>query len=153
MVIDYMSDRVAPEVRSRMMAAVRGKNTLPEKAVRKVLYSTGYRYRLHRRDLPGSPDIVLPRYRTVVFVHGCFWHGHNCPRGRRPASRVEFWSKKIDGNIVRDRRNQAALRSTGWHVFVIWECTLQAGCRRLMHRLATLTFYTRRPTVPKEFTR
>lgn len=118
-----------------MMAAVRGKNTTPERTVRHALFAAGYRYRLHRRDLPGAPDITLPRFRTAIFVHGCFWHGHDCPRGRRPTSNTEFWNRKLDGNIKRDRQNQAALRATGWRVEVIWQCSLVAGCERLLGQL------------------
>jgi DNA mismatch endonuclease (patch repair protein) len=95
--------------------------------------SNGFRYRLHRRDLPGNPDIVLPRYRTAIFVHGCFWHGHACRRGlQRPETRREFWNAKLDGNIARDQANQAALRDTGWTVFVIWTCQLEADTSRVL---------------------
>jgi DNA mismatch endonuclease (patch repair protein) len=118
-----------------MMAAVRGKNTTPERTVRGALFAAGYRYRLHRRDLPGAPDIILPRFRTAIFVHGCFWHGHNCPRGRRPTSNTEFWNQKLDGNIKRDRHNQAALSAAGWRVEVIWQCSLAASCERLLGQL------------------
>jgi DNA mismatch endonuclease (patch repair protein) len=118
-----------------MMAAVRGKNTIPEKIVRTALFSAGYRYRLHRRDLPGSPDITLPRFHMAVFVHGCFWHGHGCARGRRPTSKTEFWNPKLDKNMERDQHNQALLRAAGWDVVVIWECRIDEGCRELMRRL------------------
>jgi DNA mismatch endonuclease (patch repair protein) len=107
------------------MARVKNKNTAPELLVRRALHKRGYRFRLHRRDLPGNPDIVLPRYRTVIFVHGCFWHGHDCARGKRPATRTEFWDEKLDRNIERDRLNQAALKLLGWTVIVIWECDLR----------------------------
>src|SRR6516165_8920491 len=130
-----MADKVTPAARSQMMSAVRGKNTTPERTVRGALFAAGYRYRLHRRDLPGAPDIVLPRFRTAVFVHGCFWHGHDCPRGRRPASNTEFWNQKLNGNIERDRHNQAALSAAGWRVEVIWQCALAAGCERLLGQL------------------
>jgi DNA mismatch endonuclease (patch repair protein) len=133
-----MTDKVTPAARSKMMAAVRGKNTRPEHTVRTALFSAGYRYRLHRRDLPGAPDIVLPRFRTAVFVHGCFWHGHDCRRGGRPVSNVEFWNKKLDGNIARDQQNHAALRAAGWHVEVIWQCSLEAGCNRVLTRLKAI---------------
>ncbi len=121
-----------------MMAAVRGKNTRPELAVRSALFRAGYRYRLHRRDLPGSPDIVLPRYRVVVFVHGCFWHGHDCPRGRRPASNVEFWNTKLERNVARDRASRAALEAAGWTVAVIWQCSAAHDTEHLLRRLADL---------------
>jgi len=133
-----MPDTVAREIRSRMMAAVHGRNTGPERTVRGALFAAGYRYRLHRRDLPGTPDIILPRFRTAIFVHGCFWHGHDCPRGRRPASNTEFWNRKLDGNIARDRTNQNALREAGWQVEVIWQCSLPAGCERVLAQLDAL---------------
>jgi DNA mismatch endonuclease, patch repair protein len=128
----YHMDKVSAAVRSKMMAAVRGKNTGPEHAVRKALFAAGYRFRIHRRDLPGTPDIVLPRYRMAVFVHGCFWHGHDCKRGQRPSSNVAFWDRKLDENAGRDRRDLAALRAAGWNAVVIWECSLSEGCRRLL---------------------
>lgn len=131
-----MADRVGPAKRSEMMAAVRGKDTRPERAVRSALFHAGYRYRLHRRDLPGSPDIVLPRYRLVVFVHGCFWHGHDCPRGRRPASNVEFWNTKLDRNIERDRAARAALEAAGWSVVTVWECSAAHHIEHLLQDLA-----------------
>ena len=113
-----------------MMAAVKGRNTGPEKLVRSMLFRQGFRYRLHRRDLPGNPDIVLPRYRKIVFVHGCFWHGHGCRKGRqRPQTRPEFWNAKLDGNIARDRSNQAALTAMGWNVFTVWTCQTEADTR------------------------
>ncbi len=130
-----MADKVTPAARSQMMAAVRGKNTTPERTVRGALFAAGYRYRLHRRDLPGAPDIILPRFRTAIFVHGCFWHGHTCPRGRRPTSNTEFWNQKLDGNIKRDLQNQTALRKAGWRVEVLWQCSLAAGCERLLAQL------------------
>ncbi len=133
-----MTDKVTHKARSDMMAAVRTKNTSLEMHVRFLLFSSGYRYRLHRRDLPGSPDIVLSRFHTVIFVHGCFWHGHDCPRGRRPKSNMVFWNTKLDGNIARDRRNQTALRDAGWRVEVIWQCSLAAGCERVLFQLDAL---------------
>ncbi len=130
-----MADTVTPAARSQMMAAVRGKNTAPERTVRRALFAAGYRYRLHRRDLPGAPDIILPRFRIAVFVHGCFWHGHDCPRGQRPTSNTDFWNQKLDGNVTRDRQNQGALSAAGWRVEVIWQCALAAGCERLLGQL------------------
>jgi DNA mismatch endonuclease (patch repair protein) len=121
-----------------MMAAVRSADTLPEIYVRKRLFAEGFRYRLHAKELVGKPDIVLPRFRTAVFVHGCFWHGHSCSRGKRPASNVEFWNAKIDGNLRRDRRNQLALKSAGWSPVVIWECRLKRATEALLRRLETL---------------
>lgn len=130
-----MVDTVTADTRSKMMAAVRGKDTAAEKGVRSALHSAGYRFRLHCKKLPGTPDIVLPRYKTAVFVHGCFWHGHGCPRGRRPVSNVTFWNAKLDGNIKRDRRTRAALKRVGWRVVVIWECSLARGCNLLVRGL------------------
>ncbi len=130
-----MADTVPAAVRSKMMSAVRNRHTGPERAVRAALFSSGYRYRLHRRDLPGSPDIVLPLYRTVVFVHGCFWHGHDCSRGRRPASNIDFWNTKLDRNIARDRSNRLALEAAGWRVVIIWECKIADGTKRLLAEL------------------
>lgn len=131
-----MTDRVPPEARSRMMAAVRGKNTKPELVVRRALHAAGFRFRLHRRDLPGRPDIVLPRHRVAVFVHGCFWHGHDCPRGRRPTSNVEFWGPKLDRNLERDSEATAALERSGWRHVAIWECSVVAGVEALLRDLA-----------------
>lgn len=117
-------------VRSAQMATVRGSNTGPELRVRKALHAMGFRYRLHRKDLPGRPDLVLPKYRAVVFVHGCFWHRHqdeNCPLVRNvPKTRSEFWEQKFNENVERDHRNQERLRDQGWRVFVVWECQVQS---------------------------
>ena len=104
------------------MARVKNKNTAPELIVRKTLHRLGYRFRLHRRDLPGNPDIVLPRWHTVIFVNGCFWHGHDCPRGKRPVSHAEFWNEKLDQNIERDNKNIRLLQENGWRILVLWEC-------------------------------
>ena len=105
------------------MAAIRGKNTGPEMKVRRALHALGYRYRLHGPGLPGKPDLVFPRFKTVVFVHGCFWHMHRCPYGRSsPATNAGFWEAKRVGNMERDRRNRRALKADGWNVFTIWEC-------------------------------
>jgi len=110
--------------RSEIMAKVRSTNTTPEIRVRKLLHSMGYRFRLHRSDLPGNPDIVLPKYKTVIFVHGCFWHG--CPTCRRanirPIANAEYWEKKLNRTLKRDRNNMAVLECMGWHVMLIWEC-------------------------------
>ena len=105
------------------MASVASKNTKPEKVVRSLLHSRGYRFRIHKKDLPGKPDIVLSKYKTVIFVHGCFWHQHNgCQRSARPSTHTEFWDKKLDENIKRDRKNLTALENAGWSVRVVWEC-------------------------------
>ena len=117
-------DKYSTEKRSSMMSSVKTKNTKPEILVRSILHKSGLRFRLHRKDLPGSPDIVLPKYKTAIFVHGCFWHGHDCPKGRRPASNQEFWNEKLDKNIERDKANYISLQSLGWSVKVIWECSM-----------------------------
>ena len=120
-----MADLWTKEQRSRVMSRVKNKNTKPEVQVRSMLHRMGYRFRLHRRDLAGAPDIVLPRHRKAVFVHGCFWHNHDCPRGKRPSTRTEFWNAKLDANIERDRANQEALEEKGWRVLTLWECEVK----------------------------
>lgn len=118
-----MADIVDPKTRSRMMSGIRGKNTSPELAVRRHLHVAGLRFRLHYTSLPGKPDLVLPKYRAIVQVRGCFWHQHSgCKYAYMPKSNVEFWSSKLKANVVRDARNDAALRTRGWRVFVVWEC-------------------------------
>ncbi|MXZ76011.1 MAG: DNA mismatch endonuclease Vsr [Gemmatimonadetes bacterium] len=117
-----MSDRISQADRSRVMRRIGAKNTVPEMRVRRLIHKMGYRYRLHRRDLPGSPDIVFVKQRRVIFVHGCFWHQHDCPRGTRPVSNTRFWNSKLQKNVERDRQNIAALTSAGWCVLVVWEC-------------------------------
>src|ERR1035441_1191235 len=118
-------DVLSPEQRVRCMAAVRSINTYPELQVRRIVHRLGYRYRLHVRELPGRPDLVFPSRRKVIFVHGCFWHRHNCPAGRSfPATRQEFWLKKLSRNRERDREQRTALKKMGWEVMIIWECTL-----------------------------
>jgi DNA mismatch endonuclease (patch repair protein) len=116
-------DIVDSATRSRMMSAIRSRDTVSEIVVRKALHAAGLRFRLHRRDLPGSPDIVLPKFRSVVFVHGCFWHRHSgCRYSTTPASNVDFWRQKFAANVQRDRSQQRALRKEGWRVFTVWEC-------------------------------
>lgn len=116
---------LSPEARSRIMTAVRAKNTRPELQVRSFLHRQGLRFRLHRKDLPGHPDLVLPAKRTAVFVHGCFWHQHNCGRGKLPTSNTDYWLPKLRRNVQRDKENQKALTELGWNVIVIWECELR----------------------------
>ena len=113
-----------------MMANIRGKNTKPELILRKALHAAGFRYRLHDRRLPGTPDIILHRYRAVIFVHGCFWHGHDCPLFRWPATRPDFWREKIARNQAVDARNEQQLEVAGWRQTIVWECTLKAKSRR-----------------------
>lgn len=126
-----------PEERSRIMRAVKGTDTAPEITVRSLVHQMGYRFRLHRKDLPGKPDLVFPRLRKVVFVHGCFWHGHDCARGNRaPKSNAVYWRTKITRNSARDSANALALEAEGWRVAVIWECELKrpAQVRKLLSR-------------------
>ncbi|MEB6588397.1 very short patch repair endonuclease [Pseudomonas asiatica] len=119
-------DVVDTETRSRMMSGIRGKNTKPEMTVRRFLHAHGYRYRLHRRDLPGKPDLVLPKLKVCLFVHGCFWHRHpGCRYATTPKTRVEFWDEKFLKNVARDLANIQALENAGWRVLIIWECQLK----------------------------
>jgi len=119
-------DVVDSATRSRMMAGIRSKDTKPEMTVRRYLHARGFRYRLHARDLPGSPDLVLPKYRVAILVHGCFWHRHaGCRFATTPASNSEQWSAKFQANVVRDARKLASLREAGWRVIVVWECELR----------------------------
>jgi DNA mismatch endonuclease, patch repair protein len=121
-----MTDRISRETRSRNMSRIRSANTAPEWAVRRMLTELGFRYRLHRRDLPGTPDIVFVAKRKVIFVHGCFWHGHaRCARASQPASNVNFWAEKISGNKARDRAATSALKRKGWDVCIVWQCELR----------------------------
>lgn len=118
-----MPDIFTSEKRSWIMGRVKSRNTKPELLVRSMIHRMGFRFRLHRKDLPGNPDIVLPKHRKVVFIHGCFWHGHEgCPRSKRPTTNIEFWNKKLDQNIERDKRFQRLLKESGWDVLVVWQC-------------------------------
>lgn len=120
-----MTDNLSPEIRSYNMSRVRNKGTKPEEKVRKYLFSQGFRYRKNVRKLPGCPDIVLSKYRTVIFVHGCFWHVHQCERFKWPTSNESFWKEKLQQNVERDRINQEKLRADGWNVIVVWECDIK----------------------------
>ena len=130
--------RESRETRSRIMRAVRQRNTAPEMKLRRALHAAGGRYRLHVRALPGSPDLVFPRRRLAVFVHGCFWHAHDCRAGRPPATRTDYWLPKLEENRRRDVRKIDALRALGWRVEVVWECELRTheglgqACRRIL---------------------
>lgn len=130
-----MTDVVDRETRSRIMAAVKSKDTGPEMKVRKAVHARGFRYSLHRSDLPGSPDMVLAKYGVVVFVNGCFWHGHGCRRSRLPSSNVVFWRDKIESNKRRDAAAVEELRSAGWRPFVVWECRLDEDVEALLEQL------------------
>jgi DNA mismatch endonuclease (patch repair protein) len=133
---------VTDPLRSRIMRSVKGSNTLPERKIRMALHRAGFRYRLHVGDLPGKPDIVLPKHRTIIFVHGCFWHRHlRCSRTTTPKHNADFWQSKFTANLERDRRNVQALKRLGWRVYILWECItadekkLAAFVRRLERTL------------------
>ena len=126
---DFMADNHSKEVRSRNMSRIRSTDNKPEEIVRKFLFSQGFRYRKNDKKLPGKPDIVLPKYRTVIFVNGCFWHKHDCPRFVWPSSNQDYWRPKILGNVERDKKNAEQLRSQGWNVIVVWECELKKAVR------------------------
>lgn len=137
-----MTDVVDSATRSRMMAGIRGKDTAPELALRRALHGAGFRFRLHAKKLPGRPDLVLPRWRAAVQVHGCFWHRHRgCRYATSPATRSEFWTAKFAGNVERDARNHAALRALGWRVATVWECALSRD--RLAGSVTDLTEWIR----------
>lgn len=125
----FMADNHSEEVRSRNMSRIRSTDSKPEEIVRKFLFSQGFRYRKNYKKLPGKPDIVLPKYRTVIFVNGCFWHKHDCPRFVWPSSNQDYWRPKILGNVERDKKNADQLRSQGWNVIVVWECELKKAVR------------------------
>lgn len=120
-----MTDIVSPEMRSKMMAGIKGKNTKPEMILRKGLHGLGFRYRLHDRKLPGKPDMVFPRYKAVIFAHGCFWHGHSCHLFKWPSSNEEFWYTKIERNKEVDKKNIVLLQDMGWRTGIVWECALK----------------------------
>lgn len=127
-----MADVVSPQVRSRMMAGIRGTNTKPELELRSGLHRLGFRFRLHDSKLPGKPDLVFPRYRAVLLAHGCFWHGHDCHLFKWPSTREEFWRQKIERNRVVDARNEAALAEARWRIGTVWECSLKGKKRRAL---------------------
>ena len=123
-------DNLTPQQRSKTMASVRGKDTRPELVVRRLTHRAGYRYRLHEKSLPGKPDLVFPRRNKLIFVHGCFWHGHSCRSGlNRPTSNKSYWLPKLDRNKSRDKKNRAKLRRLGWKVLAIWECQVRDEAR------------------------
>lgn len=131
-----MAEKIAPEIRSRMMSGIRGKNTRPEMMVRSFLHRNGFRFRLHGAGLPGKPDVVLPSWNVVIFVHGCFWHGHmSCRYFKLPKTRMEFWKTKIEGNSQRDALAVDRLREAGWRVATIWECSLRDDPDRALGEL------------------
>lgn len=132
-----MVDVLTPEQRSFNMSRIRGKDTKPELILRRGLHALGFRYQLHRKDLPGRPDLVFPRYQTVIFVHGCFWHGHDCSLFRWPATRAEFWHEKIGRNRERDKNAVHQLKQQGWRVITVWECAFK-GPHRILDREALI---------------
>lgn len=137
-----MTDIVDSQTRSRMMSRIRGSDTRPELIVRRYLHACGFRYRLHRRDLPGKPDLVLPKHRLAIFVHGCFWHRHEgCFYATSPATRKDFWRQKLDTNAARDKQQQGNLISSGWRVLIVWECGLK-------HRLNEIQTVAEKITSP-----
>jgi DNA mismatch endonuclease (patch repair protein) len=120
-----MADIYSKSKRSDIMSHISGKETKPEILVRKFLFANGFRFRKNVKDLPGKPDIVLLKYKTVIFIHGCFWHGHTCKRGTLPTTNVEFWETKIGGNVERDKQNVLELKKQGWKIIVIWQCEIK----------------------------
>ena len=126
-----MVDVVDTATRSRMMAGIKGKNTKQEVLIRSLLHRKGFRFRLNVRELPGKPDIVLPRYHAVIFVNGCFWHGHDCPRFKWPKTRTDFWRNKIEGNRANDRKVIQALLAAGWRVGIVWECSIRGADKNI----------------------
>lgn len=130
-----MVDNLSPEDRSRLMSRVRGKDTKPEMVVRRLAHRLGYRFRLHRRGLPGSPDLVFPGRKKVIFVHGCYWHRHDCKKATTPKTNVEFWQKKFDDNVNRDNNNVSDLTELGWETMVVWQCEAEKS-DKLAERLA-----------------
>ncbi|NWL80419.1 very short patch repair endonuclease [Pseudomonas taiwanensis] len=124
-----MVDVLTSEQRQLNMSRIRGRDTKPEMLIRRGLHARGLRYRLHVKTLPGRPDLVFPRFRTVVFVHGCFWHAHGCNLSKEPTTRKEFWTSKLEGNAIRDRITLDALQALGWRILIIWECALRGPSR------------------------
>lgn len=132
-----MTDVVDAETRSRMMSGIRGKDTQPEMLIRSMLHRAGFRYRLHHAGLPGKPDLVFPKYKALILINGCFWHGHDCHLFKWPSSRPEFWREKIEGNKARDVNNLRKCRDAGWRVMVIWECAMKGNGRVPAEELST----------------
>jgi len=130
-------DSLTREERSWNMSRIRSRDTNPEKLVRSALHKSGYRFRLHVKNLPGSPDIVFPKYRTALFVHGCFWHRHaNCPNATMPKTRVGFWKAKFEATVERDRKKAEELRTAGWRVITIWECEIEKDCQVVVNTIS-----------------
>jgi DNA mismatch endonuclease, patch repair protein len=133
-----MADLISAERRSWNMSRIKSRDTKPELLLRSMLHRMGFRFRLHVKNLPGCPDIALPKYRTAIFVHGCFWHRHSgCRNATMPSTRPKFWAEKFEGNIKRDIRNREALETLGWKVLVAWECELKSDPESVVHKLST----------------
>ena len=130
-----MTDIVDKKTRSRMMSGIRGKDTKPELLIRKALFAKGFRYRLHDKRLPGKPDLVFPKYHAVIFIHGCFWHGHDCHLFKWPSTRPEFWKTKINRNREVDARNYMKLKEEGWLILTIWECAIKGKTRLSLEKI------------------
>ncbi len=149
-----MTDVVDRATRSRMMSGIRSVDTTPERQIRSMLHRNGFRFSLHRKDLPGKPDIVLPKYRAVIFVHGCFWHRHRCHMFKWPKSNPEFWRLKINANAKRDKRDIASILDAGWRVLTIWECTIRGKHAISNERLSkTITTWLRSRSLQSELPR
>lgn len=132
-----MADKITHERRSWNMSRIKGRDTTPELQLRSLLHRAGFRFRLYVRELPGKPDIVLPKYHTVIFVHGCFWHRHEgCRNATMPSTRTAFWKSKFDSNVSRDERNQNVLKAAGWTVFTVWECELKSDASGVVEKLS-----------------
>lgn len=142
-----MVDTVDPATRSRVMGQIRARNTRPEVEMRRLLFQKGFRYRLHKKGLPGRPDVVLPRRKVAIFVHGCFWHGHGCRYSRLPSSNTTFWAEKFQRNNERDHRKVRELRAAGWRVATIWECSITCNRDRTISRLETFLLSTQKQIV------
>ena len=125
-----MADIVSKEKRSEMMSGIRGKNTKPELLIRKGLHAKGFRYKLHVKDLAGQPDIVLPKYKAVIFIHGCFWHKHSSYLFKMPSTRVDFWEKKLNRNVEKDKESLDKLKANGWRILIIWECAVKGRTKK-----------------------
>jgi DNA mismatch endonuclease (patch repair protein) len=137
-------DIVSPDTRSRMMSGIKGRDTKPEMTIRRGLHKAGFRYRLHSEQMPGKPDLILPRHRAAVFVNGCFWHGHRCELFKWPATRIDFWRTKIEGNVARDAIAIERLVAAGWRVLTVWECALKGPGRLPPHdTIAKCVFWIR----------
>lgn len=132
-----MADHVDRTTRSKIMARVKSKGTAPEMKVRRAVHAAGYRYRLHVSELPGKPDLVFPKYKLALFIHGCFWHGHMCENFRMPSTNVDYWTNKIRRNVMRDDENRRKLEALGWTAYVIWECQLEEGIKAFLTMLET----------------